>query len=88
LGRTARGLVLPSEVKMDAQDEVAVLKRFHRLARTGRLSELREGVGLSQSDVARYLAVTPSAVSRWEAALTHPRPNRAAKLLELLDADA
>jgi excisionase family DNA binding protein len=70
---------------MDAHDEIALRKRVHRLARTGRLSELREEVGLSQSDVARVLKVTPSAVSRWEAALTRPRPAHAERLLELLE---
>jgi DNA-binding transcriptional regulator YiaG len=61
---------------MDAQDEILLRKRLHRLARSGRLSELREGVGLSQSDVARALDVTPSTVSRWEAAQTRPRRNK------------
>jgi excisionase family DNA binding protein len=72
---------------MGTRDEVAALKRFHRLARTGRLTELREELGLSQTDVADCLDVTPSAVSRWESAKTRPRRKTAVRLLELLEVE-
>jgi transcriptional regulator with XRE-family HTH domain len=68
-------------------DRVIALKRIHRLARTGRLRELREAVGLTQSDVARALGVRPPSVSRWESAHARPRPEHAVALLELLEAE-
>ena len=69
-------------------DEAIALKRVHRLQKVGRLPELRESVGLSQSDVARALDVDQSAVSRWEAGLARPRGPHAVALLELLDGEA
>jgi DNA-binding transcriptional regulator YiaG len=67
--------------------EAPALKRVRQLAKTDRLRELREEVGLSQSDVARHLGVDASRVSRWEAGLARPRPAHAVALLELLEAD-
>ncbi|HXF37594.1 MAG TPA: helix-turn-helix transcriptional regulator [Actinomycetota bacterium] len=68
-------------------NEAQALKRVARLVRIGRLAELREGVGLSQSDVARALGLNPSAVSRWEAGKARPKPKHAVALLELLEVD-
>jgi len=67
--------------------EALALRRFHRLQRTGRLVELREADGLTQADVARWVGVDPSQVSRWESGSFRPRPRHAVKLLELLDGD-
>jgi transcriptional regulator with XRE-family HTH domain len=72
---------------LDAQVEVRALRRFARLVRKGQLAELREDAGLTQSDLARYLGISPSNVSRWESGLARPRPAHAAAVLELLDGD-
>jgi DNA-binding transcriptional regulator YiaG len=69
----------------DALADALALKRVHNLARRGKLAELREGTGLSQSDVARALGVHQSSVARWESAESRPRPDHAVALLELLD---
>jgi excisionase family DNA binding protein len=61
------------------------VKKFHRLAKTDRLRELREALGLTQADVARHLGVAPSQVSRWEAGDRRPRPDRIRALLEVLE---
>lgn len=66
-------------------DEVRAAKRIQRLVRTGRLAELREELGLSQSDVARALGVNQSSVSRWEAGRARPRAAHALALAELLE---
>lgn len=68
-------------------EEVLELRRFIRLVKTGRLAKLREETGLSQSDVARFLGVAPSNVSRWESGVVRPSADRAAQILELLDGD-
>jgi DNA-binding transcriptional regulator YiaG len=70
-------------------EEAFALKRVYRLQKVGRLPELRESVGLSQSDVARALDVSQSAVSRWERLHrpVRPRGPHAVALLELLEAE-
>lgn len=68
-------------------DEAIALKRVHRLAQSDRLRLLREGSGLSQSDVARFIGVDPSQVSRWERCAARPRGHHAVTLLRLLDGD-
>jgi DNA-binding transcriptional regulator YiaG len=73
---------------MDAtKNETLAIRRVHRLAKLDRLRELREENGLSQSDVARYLDLNPSSVSRWEGALSRPNGRHALALLELLEGD-
>ncbi len=69
--------------------EAQALKRFTRLARSGRLVELREIAGLRQVDLAEAIGVDPSRISRWETSLgkERPRPRHAVALLELLDGD-
>jgi DNA-binding transcriptional regulator YiaG len=67
--------------------EARAIQRVHRLIQTGRLRELREDSGLSQSDVARHLGVAASNVSRWEAGESRPRSRHAVALLELLDGE-
>ena len=66
-------------------NEAIARKRVRRLARTGQLTELRESVGLSQTDIARALGVDQSAVSRWERGTRNPPGRRAVELLELLE---
>ena len=73
---------------MDTAREAPALRRVHRLVVTGRLVELREASGLTQSDVARHLGVAPSAVNRWEHGRTRPRGRHAVALLDLLDPEA
>jgi len=68
-----------------ARDGAQALTRVRNLVKTDRLREHREDSGLSQSDVARYLGVAASNVSRWEAGKSRPRPDHAVALLELLD---
>ena len=75
------------ERQLDARAEVLAVKRVYRLSQTGRLTELREEQGLSQSDLARFLGIQPSSVSRWESGKTRPRGPRAVAVLELLEAD-
>lgn len=70
-----------------AATEAQALKWFQRLRRRGRLAELRENLGLRQSDVARAIGVDPSRVSRWESGDERPRPRHAVALRELLDGD-
>jgi transcriptional regulator with XRE-family HTH domain len=70
---------------MTDASEATALVRLHRLVKTDRLRELREDAGLSQSDVARHVGVSPAQVSRWEAGLTRPRGRHALVLLDLLD---
>jgi DNA-binding transcriptional regulator YiaG len=67
--------------------EILALKRVHRLARTGRLAELREALGLSQADIARAIGVRQSTVARWESGDIHPRGHHAVALLEVLEVD-
>jgi transcriptional regulator with XRE-family HTH domain len=44
-----------------------------RLARNGNARVIREGAGLSASEIARELGVSPAAVSRWERGERTPR---------------
>lgn len=74
-------------MKNASRAEVLALRRFHRLQQSGRLRELREANGWTQSVIARAIGVSPSRVSRWESADGHARPEHAVALLELLDGD-
>ena len=69
----------------DEREQVLARRRAHRLAQNGRLTELREASGLSQSDVARFLGVSQPTVSLWEAGKLTPRAGHAAALLDLLE---
>jgi transcriptional regulator with XRE-family HTH domain len=55
-----------------------------RLARNGNARQIREGTGLSASEVARELGVSPGAVSRWERGQRAPRGEVATKWAALL----
>jgi transcriptional regulator with XRE-family HTH domain len=72
---------------MEDARAVPAKRRVIRLAKDGRLTELRQASGLSQSDVARGLGVSPSAVSRWEAGKSRPKAAHALALLTLLGSE-
>lgn len=83
------GVSCPSMVTDTAQDrtaeEVRALRRVAWLVRKGLLAQMREEAGLSQSDVARFMGIAPSNVSRWESGTARPRADRAVELLRLLE---
>jgi DNA-binding transcriptional regulator YiaG len=83
---TQRRLARPPDRSASLAEAMA-LRRVKRLVNNDRLRDLREAAGLSQSDVARFIGVAPSNVSRWEAGLARPRGRHAVALLELLDGD-
>ena len=62
--------------------------RINRLVRSGKLAELREDHGLTQTDVASAIGVHPSQVSRWESGQVRPRPGHAYALLQHRDGEA
>ena len=49
------------------------------------IRRLRENLGLSQSDIARKLDVTPSTISNWESGKARPRLDKMSQLAELLN---
>jgi transcriptional regulator with XRE-family HTH domain len=55
-----------------------------RLARNGGARAIREGAGISASEVARLIGVTPGAVSRWERGTRVPRGKIAEEWAALL----
>jgi transcriptional regulator with XRE-family HTH domain len=65
---------------MDVQ-QVAWVRR---LAHNGSARVIREGAGLSASEVARELGVSPAAVSRWERGKRTPRGKSAEEWAALL----
>lgn len=52
-----------------------------------RIAEAREALGISQSELARRLGVTPQAVQSWEAGKATPRPQRLAEIAIALGVD-
>jgi transcriptional regulator with XRE-family HTH domain len=62
--------------------EDVVLAR--RLARDGNARRIREASGLSASEVARALGVSPGTVCRWERGLRVPRGEVAGEWVALL----
>ena len=46
---------------------------------------LREGAGISQTDLARVLSVDRASVSRWESGTRRPGPGLLGKYLDVLD---
>ena len=50
-----------------SKNDTALLIEGRVAAMSGRGKDVREAVGLTQSDIARMVGVTPAAVSRWEA---------------------
>jgi len=57
-----------------------------RVAREGAARHIREAAGLSASEVARQLGVSPAAVSRWERGERVPRGELAERWAEVLRA--
>lgn len=53
-----------------------------------RIIEARVDAGLTQSDVAKYLDISPQSVQQWENGSTSPRGKRVQKLAELLKTSA
>ena len=49
------------------------------------IRRLREKLGLSQSDIARKLDVTPSTISNWESGKARPRLDKMSQLADLLN---
>jgi transcriptional regulator with XRE-family HTH domain len=64
--------------------EVEQVVWIRRLARNGGARAIREGAGLSVSEVARSIGVTPGAVSRWERGMRVPRSDEAERWALLL----
>lgn len=50
-----------------------------------RIRRLRDNLGLSQSDIARKLDVTPSTISNWESGKARPRLDKMTQLAELFN---
>jgi transcriptional regulator with XRE-family HTH domain len=65
---------------MDVEQVVWV----RRLASNGGARAIREGAGVSASEVARLIGVTPGAVSRWERGHRIPRSGDAERWAQLL----
>jgi transcriptional regulator with XRE-family HTH domain len=66
-------------------DELELLERARRDCITGRARKLRKAAGVSLSEVADALDVSPTAITRWESGQRRPRGGAAvlyAKLLE------
>jgi predicted transcriptional regulator len=63
---------------------VEQLTWVRRLARSGGARAIRESAGLSASEVARELGVSPAAVSRWERGERAPRADLAEEWAALL----
>ncbi len=61
------------------------LAGVRRAVRTGAARSIRVRSGLSQSDVARTIGVTPSAVSRWESGERLPQGEAALRYGRLLE---
>ncbi len=49
-----------------------------------RIKQLRDARGMSQTDLARILNVTPKAVSKWEAGKMEPRPPMVTRIAQAL----
>jgi transcriptional regulator with XRE-family HTH domain len=67
------------------RDAVLISRARLAAARGNQLREARERAGLTQSDVARAIGVSPAAVSRWEAGKRRPSAATAARLGRLLE---
>jgi predicted transcriptional regulator len=72
---------------VEKAEELRAKRRVHRLVKTGLLGERLEEEGLTKSDAARWVGVSPSQVSRWLAGTQRPRGRNAMALLELLDGE-
>lgn len=61
-----------------AMGELALIIEARDAARSGRAARLRRAAGVSQSELAAAVGVTPSAISRWESGRRYPRAEAAA----------
>jgi transcriptional regulator with XRE-family HTH domain len=65
---------------MEIEDVVWI----RRLAQNGGARAIRQGAGISLSEVARVIDVTPGAISRWERGQRTPRIDEAQRWALLL----
>jgi DNA-binding transcriptional regulator YiaG len=65
-------------------DDAMLIIEARRALSDGRARALREEAGLSQSEVARTLRVTPQAVTRWETGSRTPRGDTALRYARFL----
>jgi DNA-binding transcriptional regulator YiaG len=65
-------------------DDTLLLIESRRALSDGRARALREAAGLSQSEVARTVRVTPQAVTRWETGSRVPRGDAALRYARFL----
>jgi len=70
--------------KLEAVPDVQTVAWVRRLARTGTARLIREGAGISASEMARALGVSPAAVSRWERGERAPKSDLAEAWAALL----
>lgn len=66
-------------------DDLLALRRVRQLLESGATKSIRLASGLTLSDVAANLDVSPAAVSRWEARLRSPRSGTALRYGRLLE---
>lgn len=64
--------------------ELLLVAKARRLSQSGEGAEARANAGLSLSEVADAIGLSPSALSRWEHAERTPRGTRAAAWAELI----
>jgi transcriptional regulator with XRE-family HTH domain len=62
---------------MRPESNLDVLIEVRAAIKSGRAARVRELAGLSQSEVAELVGVTPAAISRWEAGDRRPTGDRA-----------
>jgi transcriptional regulator with XRE-family HTH domain len=63
--------------------DVELIVEARELLRSGRAARIRIEAGLSQSELARALGVSPGAVCRWEAGSRLPREREAVRFARL-----
>jgi transcriptional regulator with XRE-family HTH domain len=71
---------------METAASVVDLARVRDLVRTGVARSIRVAAGISLSELAREIGVSPAAVCRWEANQRTPRGPAAVRYGEALDA--
>ena len=69
---------------MGKQDDLDGLAELGELIRSGRARQLREKAGISGSELARRLDVTPGAVLRWETGERRPQGANARRYARVL----
>jgi DNA-binding transcriptional regulator YiaG len=67
-----------------SMSDVQKVAWVRRVARSGSARVIREAAGLSASEIARAIEVSPAAVSRWERGQRVPREEAAERWADLL----